>query len=236
MDARPVATTAVQHKRSWSRICILGVRIAFGGIWAVNTVLLTRYLTVQASSAYVQQMILSSQQAGQHSSSWGGFWQHVAVWHPTGFVLLCIAAMGFVACGLLFGLFTNLICVMGGICAFFFWSTQLVNLLPIGVPAGDTGVLLVFLLAFLGLSLSGAGQICGLDRIVANIMGRWSFLASGTAGNVRRVRTFVPNAVEIVPRRVQPSTFRPNASSHETRVRPLEREAVGASKHRFNAK
>jgi hypothetical protein len=87
--------------------------------------------------------------------------------------------MGLVACGLLFGLLTNLTCGIGSLLALFFWSTQLVSLMPTGVQASDTGILLVFLLVFLGFIISHAGQMFGADRILMNSVGYWAFLASG---------------------------------------------------------
>ena len=141
-----------QHSKRWGYICILCTRIAFGSIWAWNAWLLSQCFTTQAASAYVRLMMSASQQSGQHISPWGDFWQHAAIWHPVGFILICVIGTGLVACGLLSGLLSKLTCGVGSVCALFFWSTQLVRLVP-GIQAGDTGVMLVFLLAFLGFAL-----------------------------------------------------------------------------------
>jgi hypothetical protein len=141
-----------QHSKRWSHICILCVRIIFGSIWTWNAWLLGHCLTTQAASMYVRQMITASQQHGQHILLWGDFWQNIATQYPVGFILFCVVSVGLVAGGLLCNLFTRLISAIGSILALFFWSTQLVSLVP-SVQADDTGVLLVFLLAFLGFIL-----------------------------------------------------------------------------------
>jgi hypothetical protein len=145
------------------RISITCLRIAFGAIWVWNTLFLALHLTTNTTPTYVRQIITSSQQAGQYISLWSDFWQHVATQYPVGFILICTVGTGLVACGLLFGLLTNLTCGLGSVLALLFWSTQLVSLIPTGVQASDTGMLLVFLLAFLGFIISNAGQMFGAE-------------------------------------------------------------------------
>lgn len=168
-----------RHVPFQHRISITCLRIVFGAIWAWNTLLLARHFITNTSPIYVQQVVTSSQHSAPYISWWSDFWQHVATSHPTGFILICILGMGLVACGLLFGLLTNLACGIGSLFALFFCSTRLVSLLPVGVQAGDIGVLLVFLLAFLGFIISGAGQMFGADHMLTNSLGRWAFLAAG---------------------------------------------------------
>jgi hypothetical protein len=238
---RSTAMGRFQHMGSWSRISIVGVRIAFGGIWAWNALRFAQYLTTNASTAYVRQVITSSQRAGQHISLWGDFWQHVATWHPAGFILICVVGMGLVACGLLFGLLTNLACGIGSVGVLFFWSTQLVSLVPAGIQAGDTGMLLVFLLAFLGFILSGAGQMFGADRILANRMGHWAFLV---VGKTQKVRQAVPHYEQVQWRKVESpiDVSRANGlhrtrTMNDTRIYSIyEKEVVGLYKGRFNTK
>lgn len=167
--------------RSWRRTSIICLRLAFGMLWTWNTLLLAWQLTAHTASMYVKQAITASQTAGLPMPSWSAFWQQAATGHPTSFLFICTVGMGLVACGLCFGIFTNLTCCSGGALALFFWSTGLIKLLPVGVQANDIGILLVFLLAFLGFAISGAGQIWGLDYFLAEKLGRWAFLAGGKA-------------------------------------------------------
>jgi hypothetical protein len=170
---------------------------------------------------YVRQVVTSSQQAGQYVSQWSDFWQHVATRHPVGFIFICTVGMGLVACGLLFGLLTNLTCGMGSLLALCFWSTQLVSLMPIGVQASDIGMLLVFLLVFLGFIISHAGQMFGADRILTNSMGYWACLASGRRDIYKRYpKTSNPilDAEQVQWQKVEFPTEMPNAAGIETPI------------------
>jgi nitrite reductase (NO-forming) len=51
---------------------------------------------------------------------------------------------------------------------------------PYTAGSTDIGSAIIYVLVFVGLFLSSAGLYYGLDRILDPILGRWSFLGSGS--------------------------------------------------------
>ncbi|GHO82024.1 hypothetical protein KSZ_00300 [Dictyobacter formicarum] len=97
-------------------------------------------------------------------ATWFAWWLHVAQLHTQAFVATTLLLEICLGICLICGALTTLSCLMGmfltalgcmgaGLLAGFFGQVSL-----------DVGVLVVFLLAFLGLILSRAGQYAGLDR------------------------------------------------------------------------
>jgi uncharacterized membrane protein YphA (DoxX/SURF4 family) len=180
----PFVSEAVQgdfsHLASWRRKGIAMLRVAFGGMWAIDA-----WFKWQPGFASTFTGYLARAVNGQSSTlaSWMSFWFHIGSTNPHLFAILLAAVETAIAAGLLLGAFTNLTCVAGVLLSFVTWST-------VGGFAGlygpDLGVSTVYALVFIGILLSDAGLIFGIDRYFSGGLGRWSFLASGAARRERQ--------------------------------------------------
>ncbi|WP_126556966.1 DoxX family protein [Dictyobacter kobayashii] len=112
-------------------------------------------------------LLILSRAVGAHTpiaANWFAWWLHVAQLHTQAFVVGTLLLELCLGICLICGLLTNLSCLVG-------MFLTLLGCMGTGMFAGffgqgslDVGVLVVFLLAFLGLILSRAGQYVGLDH------------------------------------------------------------------------
>jgi thiosulfate dehydrogenase (quinone) large subunit len=85
-----------------------------------------------------------------------------------------------VAIGLLFGLLCNLTNIVGILLSLVIWITAEVFGGPYMASSTDIGAAIIYVIVFVGLFLAMVGLYYGVDRYLNPILGRWSFLASGT--------------------------------------------------------
>ena len=97
------------------------------------------------------------------------------------FVVCIAAAETVIACCLICGAFTNLVCMLAIFLTLFGCignaGTGALTMF-FGPGYFDLGIMLVAILTFLGLGLGNAGLLYGADRLLVGKLGRWSFLAS----------------------------------------------------------
>jgi len=112
-------------------------------------------------------LLLLSHVAGGHTpivATWFSWWLQLAQLHTQVFIAAMLLVEICLGICLICGAFTTLSCLMGMfLTALGCMGTGLFTGL-FGQGSLDIGVLVVFLLAFLGLMLSHAGQYAGLDR------------------------------------------------------------------------
>jgi thiosulfate dehydrogenase (quinone) large subunit len=166
--------------RPWRQRIAVGVRVVFGCIWAINAWLVWQSAIQDTLTSYLPGA------AVQRSMAWIGFWLHVVSLNPRLFAFILAAGKASIAIGLLFGILSNLTCLAGILLLLCLYATG-GGSLP---GASDNGVLIVYMLVFIGLFLGNAGGIFGMDRYVASMLGRWSFLAARPPSVKRSPGTF----------------------------------------------
>jgi len=110
--------------------------------------------------------------------AWFMPWPSIA--QPHLFTLCIAAAETVIAAALICGALTKLVCALAILLTLLgcIGNTTTGALTMFFRPGHfDPGIMLVFILTFLGLSLSG--QSYGVDRLLVSKLGCWSFLASG---------------------------------------------------------
>lgn len=90
------------------------------------------------------------------------------------------------ALALILGVFSNLTYVVGILLSIVIWTTAEGFGGPYVAGSTDIGAAIIYALVFVGLFLSSAGLHLGLDRRLTTILGRFSWLASGSLGGRRR--------------------------------------------------
>jgi thiosulfate dehydrogenase [quinone] large subunit len=175
-------TTAIPSYRlspknwQWKRIGIL--RIIFGLIWAVDA-----WLKWQPAfqNTFVQQV--SAAKDGQPGliQQWISFWTALISTNPLLFARIEATTETALAIFLVFGLLSNLTCVIGILLSLGIWS------IPEGfggpyVPeqSTDVGTALPYAILFAILLTTSAGRYYGLDSWLTSRLGRWGFLAAGS--------------------------------------------------------
>jgi nitrite reductase (NO-forming) len=160
---------AAPHLVSWRLGGIAIVRIAFGCIWAIDAWFKWQREFVDNFTGYLTKAL-----NGQPSAIaiWINFWIHVVSVNPHLFAFLVAMGETGIALGLLFGAFSNLTCLIGILLSLSIWSTAHGFGGPYGPGSTDIGVSIIYLLVFIGLFLGNAGLTFGVDRYVANALGR----------------------------------------------------------------
>jgi uncharacterized membrane protein YphA (DoxX/SURF4 family) len=172
--ATPVKSTALAL---W-RLKKMGIlRIVFGLIWAVDA-----WFKWQPDFIHNFESYLSGTLDGQPAAvqAWINFWIRVVNVNPHVFAYLVAIGETAVAIGLIFGLFSNLTNISGLLLSVVIWATAEGFGGPYASGSTDIGSAIIYALVFVGLFLSSAGLYYGLDRFLDPILGRWSFLASGS--------------------------------------------------------
>lgn len=156
---------------TWRRRIVALLRILCGCLCALDAGY--RWLTLQDTSYLLR--IVHEPLAGFMP------WLTVAQLHVHPFTICIAAAETVIACALICGALTNLACAL----AIFLTLLGCIGNAATGALTMffgpgyfDPGIMLVFILAFLGLSLSNAGQLYGADHLLVSKLGGWSFLAS----------------------------------------------------------
>ena len=88
--------------------------------------------------------------------------------------------------GLICGMFSNLIYVIGIVLSLVIWTTAEGFGGPYDASTVDIGAAIIYVLVFSGLFLSSAGLYLGIDRSLTPRLGRWGFLAAGPLKRVER--------------------------------------------------
>ncbi len=158
------------------RTCITILRLLFGCMWAYDAWLKWR---TDFGDTFIHYLTLANQGQTPVIATWLTFWSHIANQHPHFWAYGIVLGEICIALGLLCGALTNLVCSIGMILALLTWSSLDGWGGLFGRGTIDGGIIVVYVLLFLGLMLSNAGQTLGLDRFLATRLGRWTFLASG---------------------------------------------------------
>lgn len=166
----------------WRLRVTVALRITFGLVWAIDA-------WFKAQPAFVQNFIGYLVQARASRSaalvSWLTFWLHIVKLNPPLFAYTVVAGESCIALCLLLGACFNLTCFAGvAVSILICWTAQGFGS-PYGPGSADIGVLMIYVLIFVGLFLGNAGSICGVDEWLGKLLGRWSFLASGSAQSRR---------------------------------------------------
>src|SRR5713101_3444953 len=129
---------------------------------------------------------------------WIHFWIRVVQVNPHLFAYLVAAGESAVAIGLIFGLLSNLTDLVGMLLSFFIWTTAEGFGGPYQAGSTDIGAAIIYALVFVGLFLAHAGLSYGVDRHLASLLGRFSFLASGRPTQHESATSQVKRTVPLV--------------------------------------
>lgn len=153
------------------------LRIVFGIVWTIDA-----WFKWQPDFIHNFENYLNGTLDGQPASvqAWITFWIRVVNVNPHVFAYLVAIGETAVALGLLFGVFSNLTNIAGALLSVVIWSTAEGFGGPYTPGSTDIGAAIIYVLVFAGLFLASAGLYYGVDRYLDPILGRWSFLASGT--------------------------------------------------------
>ncbi len=155
----------------------LGVaRILFGLVWGIDAFFKWHPAFFNNFSSY-----LSGAVQGQASwvVSWLNFWIDLVKGAPSTFGIIVAIAETAIAIGLIFGLFSNVVDVGGGILALVIWSTAEGFGGPYATGSTDVGTAIIYAILFLALFATRAGMCMGVDRVLTPRLGNFGFLASG---------------------------------------------------------
>ena len=180
--AAPESSILVTYQRqqeSW-RLTGLGLlRIAFGIVWAIDAWLKWRpgsdffgNFTGHVDMAYNGQP--------QAIQAWISGWMQVVhaltpafTAHMVGITEVALAV------GLICGVFSNLMYVVGIVLSLVIWTTAEGFGGPYDSSTVDIGAAIIYVLVFTGLFLSSAGLYLSVDRSLTPRLKRWGFLAAG---------------------------------------------------------
>ena len=171
---------------SWRIKTIAALRIAFGLVWAIAAWL-------KWQPAFIDSFMdkVSGAKDGQAPAvqAWLSFWTNMFSMNPHFFACLEASMETAIAVLLIFGILTNLTCVVGILLSLGIWSVGE----GFGGPyklgnTTDVGTALPYALFFGVLLASAAGHYYSVDQWLTPRLGRFEFLASGTIWHRRRRR------------------------------------------------
>jgi thiosulfate dehydrogenase (quinone) large subunit len=178
-----ITRTAVTPVSPWRAQGIALLRIIFGLVWAVDA-----WYKWQPGfiNSFTTQITRAQRSQPPGVQSWIAFYGHIASSNPHFFAYLTAVIETVLAIFLLFGLLTNLTCVIGFVWSLAIWS----------IPEGfggifrpgqhtDLGTSLLYALMFALLFVIAAGHYYGVDRWLTPRLGRLGFLASGRPSRAR---------------------------------------------------
>lgn len=162
--------------KEWRAHGIGACRILFGVVWAIDAQFKWRPDFIHNMVSY-----LTSGQAGQPPlvRDWIGLWVNVIKVDPTFFAYMVATAETALAIALLFGVFSNLAYIGGGLLALVIWSTAEGLGGPYVAGSTDIGASIIYAIVFAILFYSHAGLYLGLDRWLTPWLGKFSWIASG---------------------------------------------------------
>jgi thiosulfate dehydrogenase (quinone) large subunit len=161
----------------WRAKAIAFVRFAFGIVWAVAAWLKWQPKFIDSFKDQV-----SGSKDGQPGAvqSWISFWTNLVGTNPHFFAYLTACTETALAVFLIFGILTNLTCVVGILYSLGVWSVAE----GFGGPykpgdSTDVGTALPYAVLFAVLLAIGAGRYYSVDQWLTPRLGRFGFLASG---------------------------------------------------------
>ncbi len=170
-------TNSTTTLAAW-RVKGLGIlRIAFGLVWAIDA-----WFKWQPDFVHTFVNYLSGALEGQPAAvqAWIHFWINIVKVNPHFFAYLVAIGETAVAIGLIFGLLSNLTCIVGMLLEAVVWSTAEGFGGPYVAGSVDIGAAIIYVLVFAALFLTNAGLYYGVDRYLTPLLGRLGFLASGS--------------------------------------------------------
>jgi uncharacterized membrane protein YphA (DoxX/SURF4 family) len=179
---------------AWRRRIVALLRILSGCLCAFDACY--RWLSLQDTSLLLHPVHMQM--------TWFTAWPWLSL-VPVHLQLLTIcvaAAETVIACSLICGAFTNLVCIL----AIFLTlpgcigntSTGALTMF-FGPGYFDLGIMLVAILTFLGLSLGNAGLTYGADHSLVRKLGRWSFLASCSDDSFTSIQHSASDTFSLLP-------------------------------------
>jgi uncharacterized membrane protein YphA (DoxX/SURF4 family) len=168
---------------SWRLGGIAVLRITFGCVWAIDAWFKWQPGFADNFTGYLMKALDGQPPA---VATWINLWLHVVSVNPHLFASLVAMGETGIALGLLFGALSNLTCLVGILLSLSIWSTAQGFGGPYGPASTDIGVSIIYVLVFTGLFLGNAGLTFGVDRYLANALGSWNFLASGSIKQQRK--------------------------------------------------
>jgi thiosulfate dehydrogenase (quinone) large subunit len=182
--AGPNAHADSTHVSTWRAKAIALLRVAFGLIWAIAAWLKWQPQFINSFSEQV-----SASQEGQPAAiqAWISFWSHLINTNPHLFAYVLASTETAIAVCLIFGLLTNLTCVVSLLLSLGIWSVGegFGGPYKLGVST-DVGKSLVYAL-FSGVLLAiAAGRYYSVDQWLTRRLGRFGFLAAGVPWHRRQ--------------------------------------------------
>lgn len=175
--AGPYARPASTRVSTWRARAIALLRVAFGLIWAIAAWLKWQPAFLNSFSERV-----SASGEGQPAAiqAWISWWSHLINTNPHLFAYGLASAETALAVCLIFGLLTNLTCVVSLLLSLGIWSVGE----GFGGPyklgeSTDVGTALVYALLSAVLLAIAAGRYYSLDQWLTPRLGRLGFLAAG---------------------------------------------------------
>lgn len=172
-----ITTTETTRVSLWRARAIAILRIAFGLIWAIDA-----WFKWQPGfiSSFTDQITKTKQDQSPAVQSWLSFWAHLVGGNPPLFAYLTAAVETALVVFLIFGLLTQLTCLVGGLWSLAIWA------IPEGFggpykpgDSTDVGTALLYALMFAVLFAIAAGRYYAVDRWLTPRLGRFAFLAAG---------------------------------------------------------
>jgi nitrite reductase (NO-forming) len=153
------------------------LRVAFGIVWAIAAWLKWQPKFIDSFAEKV-----SASQDGQPAAlqMWISFWAHLVSSNPHLFAYLLASTETVIAAFLIFGILTNLTCVVGIFLSLGIWSVAegFGGPYKLGVST-DVGTALPYALIFGVLLAVAAGRYYSVDQWLTSRLGRFGFLAAG---------------------------------------------------------
>jgi thiosulfate dehydrogenase (quinone) large subunit len=172
------------HVSTWRAKAIAFLRVAFGIIWAIAAWLKWQPQFINSFSEKV-----SSSTDGQPAAiqAWISFWSHLIGTNPHLFAYLLASMETAIAVFLIFGILTNLTCVVSILLSLGIWSVGE----GFGGPyklgeSTDVGTALVYALLSGVLLAIAAGRYYSIDQWLTPRLGRFGFLAAGVLWHRRQ--------------------------------------------------
>jgi uncharacterized membrane protein YphA (DoxX/SURF4 family) len=182
--AGPHAHADSTRVSTWRAKAIACLRVAFGIVWAIAAWLKWQPQFINSFSEKI-----SASQDGQPAAiqAWISLWSHLISTNPHLFAYLLASAETAIAVFLLFGVLTNLTCVVSLLLSLGIWSVGE----GFGGPyklgeSTDIGTALVYALLSGVLLAVAAGRYYSVDQWLTPRLGRFGFLAAGVPWHRRQ--------------------------------------------------
>lgn len=162
--------------REWRAQGIGTMRIVFGLVWAIDAGFKWRPSFTHDFVTY-----LTGGQAGQPAlvRGWISLWIDVINVDPTFYAYVVRIAETGLAIALLFGVFSNLAYIGGGLLSLSIYTTAEGFGGPYVAGSTDIGASIIYFIVFALLFFAHAGLYVGYDKWLTPRLGKYSWLASG---------------------------------------------------------